>query len=410
MVIAAGSPSGGRPVEPQVKTCYRGIMTEIESELRSQTAYPVWLEIDLDRIRGNYRVVRAMVPAKIHILCVVKDDAYGHGMVRVARALQDEGADWFALTDIREAVALRQAGIRGHMLVLGDTAPNDAGTAVDQGIALSISGAEAARDLLKHTAGRLLTVHLRVDTGMGCSGVLAENALEVLHQLAALHGLQVEGIYSHFSCADSDESYSSMQLRRFEKLLHQATIEEICPPVVHLCNSAGLLTMKTSFFDGVRIGLLLYGLSPLEGVPIAGLKPAMSLKSRIIACKQVPAGYGIGYGRTYLTYRSTRIAFLPVGYAHGYPRLLSNKASVIVRGRRAPVIGRIGMDQTTIDVTDIQDAVAGDEAVLMGEVGSQRITAGDLGSMAQSISYEILSTIGRLVPHVYLDKADSSAE
>lgn len=381
-------------------------MVKQENRLDSRFGRPTWLEIDLERIRGNYRIVRAMVPGKTHVLCVTKDDAYGHGALHVARVLQEEGADWFALSTLQEAVELRQAGIKGRLLVLNDAVPSDVPVAVEQGITLSVPDEETARGLLADSAGRGLTVHLKVDTGMGRDGVLVESSLDALRHLHALKGLNVEGIYSHFSCADSDESYSSMQLRRFEKILHQATVEGIRPPMVHLCNSAGLLTMKGALFDGVRIGLLLYGLSPLEGVPIAGLKPAMSLKSRIVACKQVPAGYGIGYGRTYLTYRPTTVALLPVGYADGYSRSLSNKASVIIRGKRAPVIGRVMMDLTTVDVTDIHDAAIGDVAVLMGEADGQRITAGDLGSLAHSISYEVLSTVGRLVPHVYLDKGD----
>jgi len=368
-----------------------------------QFGRPTWLEIDLACVRGNYHVIRGMVPAKTHILCVVKDDAYGHGAVDVTRVLQEEGANWFALATLEEALELRRAGIKGHMLVFGSVPASGVQEAIAQNITLSVPNDDVVRELVGAAAGKQLTVHLEVDTGMGRGGVLAEGALNVLHKLNGIKGLEVEGIYSHFSCADSDESYSSMQLRRFEKILHQSTVEGIRPPVAHFCNSAGILTMKTATFEGVRPGLLLYGCSPIEGVPIVGLRPAMSMKSRLIAFKQVPAGYGISYGRSYLTYKPTTVGILPVGYTDGYSRMLSNKASVLIRGKRAPVIGRVTMDQIMIDLSDVQGVTVGDEAVLMGEAGNQHITAGDLGSLAQTISYEVLSTVGKLVHRVYRD-------
>lgn len=363
-----------------------------------------WVEIDLARIRDNYHVIRGLVPSKTRIICVVKDDAYGHGSVPAARVLQQEGADWFALATLEEALELRQAGIKGRMLVLGSVPVSGIQEAIARNITLTISNEDVAHELVEAVSGHVLTVHLKVDTGMGRGGILADGALDMLHRLAGAKGLNVEGIYSHFSCADSDESYSSMQLRRFEKLLHQLAVEGIRPLIAHFSNSAGILTMKAAMLDAVRPGLLLYGLSPLEGVPIDGLRPAMSMKARIVALKQVPAGYGIGYGRSYLTYKTTVVGILPVGYADGYPRMLSNKASVLIHGRRAPVIGRVSMDQTTIDLSDVPEARVGDEAVLMGEAGNQRITAGDLGSLAQSISYEILSTVGNLMRREYHDR------
>jgi len=374
-----------------------------------QFGRPTWLEIDLACVRGNYHVIRGMVPERTHVLCVVKDDAYGHGAVHVARVLQEEGADWFAFATLEEALELRRAGIKGRMLVFGYVPASGVQEAIAQGIALSIPNDDVAQELVEAASGKQLTVHLKVDTGMGRGGVLAEGALGVLHRLNGVKGLDVEGIYSHFSCADSDESYSSMQLRRFEKVLHQSAVEGIRPPIAHLCNSAGILTMKAAILEGVRPGLLLYGCSPIEGVPIAGLRPAMSMKSRVTAFKQVPAGYGISYGRSYLTYKPTTVGILPVGYTDGYSRMLSNKASVLIHGKRAPVIGRVTMDQTMIDLSDIPDVKVGDEAVLIGEVGNQRITAGDLGSLAQTISYEVLSTVGNLVRHVYRDQPKPEA-
>ena len=370
-----------------------------------QLGRPTWLEIDLACVRGNYHVIRGMVPERTHVLCVVKDNAYGHGAVHVARVLQEEGADWFALATLEEALELRRAGIKGRMLVFGYAPASGVQEAIARGITLSIPNDDVARELVGAASGKQLTVHLKVDTGMGRGGVLAEGALEVLYKLNDLKDLKVEGIYSHFSCADSDESYSSMQLRRFEKVLHRSTVEGIRPGIAHFSNSAGILTMKAATFEAVRPGLLLYGCSPIEGVPIAGLRPAMAMKSRLIALKQVPAGYGISYGRSYLTYKPTTVGILPVGYTDGYSRMLSNKASVIIHGRRAPVIGRVTMDQTMIDLSDVQGVTVGDEAVLMGEVGDQRITAGDLGSLAQTISYEVLCTVGRLVRRVYRDRS-----
>lgn len=380
-------------------------MKTLDSDERREFGRPTWLEVDLERIRDNYHVIRGLVPSKTRILCVVKDDAYGHGAERVATVLQEEGADWFALSTLEEALELRGAGIVGHMLVFGTVPADGVRAAIEQDIALSVPNDGAAAEFASVVpAGKRLKVHLKIDTGMGRNGVLSDEAPIVLRTLNDMRRLQTEGIYSHFSCADSDESYSSMQLRRFEKVLHQATVEGIRPPIAHLSNSAGILTMKSAMFDGVRPGLLLYGCSPIEGVPIEGLRPAMSLKTRLVGFKTVPLGYGISYGRTYLTYRPTMVGILPVGYADGYSRMLSNKSSVLIRGKRAPVIGRVTMDQTMIDLTEVPGVACGDEVVLMGESGDQRITAGDLGSLAQTISYEILCTVGKLVPRTYRDK------
>ncbi|HWQ21543.1 MAG TPA: alanine racemase, partial [Clostridia bacterium] len=295
-------------------------------------------------------------------------------------------------------------------LVFGYVPASGVQEAIAQHITLSVPNDDVARELVEAADGKRLSVHLKVDTGMGRGGVLAEGAMSVLRNLSGMSDVDVEGIYSHFSCADSDESYSSMQLRRFEKILHQATVEGMRPPLAHFCNSAGILTMKAATFEGVRPGLLLYGCSPLEGVPITGLRPAMSMRTRVIALKEVPAGYGISYGRSYLTYKPTTVGILPVGYTDGYSRMLSNKASVLICGKRAPVIGRVTMDQTMIDVSDVRGVKVGDEAVLMGEAGSQRITAGDLGSLAQTISYEVLCTVGKLVRRVYSDRPDPESE
>lgn len=364
-----------------------------------------WLEIDLGRIRGNYHVIRRLVPSKTRILCVVKDDAYGHGAERIAAVLQEEGADWFAVSTLDEALELRSAGIAGHMLVFGSVPVDGVDISIEQDIALTVPNDATALEFASAVpAGKHLKVHLKIDTGMGRNGVLSDEAPAVLRAITEMRKLQTEGIYSHFSCADSDESYSSMQLHRFEKVLHQATVEGIRPPIAHLSNSAGILMMKSAMFDGVRPGLLLYGCSPIEGVPIEGLRPAMSLKTRLVGFKTVPLGYGISYGRTYLTYRPTVVGILPVGYADGYSRMLSNKASVLIRGKRAPVIGRVTMDQTMVDLTEVPGVACGDEVILMGESGDQRITAGDLGSLAQTISYEMLCTIGKLVPRTYRDK------
>jgi alanine racemase len=369
---------------------------------------PTWLEIDLARIRGNYSTVRDLVPVQTHIMCVLKDDAYGHGAVRVAGALQEAGADWFALTTLEEALKLRNAGITGRMLVFGNVPKTAVPLAIRHHIAMSIPSQDAGQEMSTSAGHERVTVHLKVDTGMGRAGVLADGAMDALRSLHELENVDVEGLYSHFSCADSDASYSSMQFRRFEKLLHQATVEGIRPPIAHISNSAGILTMKQAMLEAVRPGLLLYGLSPLEGVPIPGLKPALSFKTRVVACKEVPAGYGISYGRTYLTFKPTLVALLPVGYSDGYSRMLSNKASVLIRGRRAPVIGRVTMDIVMVDVSDVPGVRVGDEVVLIGEAGGQRITAGDLGSLMRSISWEVLTLVGKLVPRVYLD-GDSPA-
>ncbi len=358
-----------------------------------------WVEIDLAALRHNLAQVHNRMSAHTQILGVVKSDAYGHGMLPVARELAAGGVDFLAVSKFWEAQELQASGIRLPILVLSGIEPPEMDEAIRQQVRPAVFRLDHA-ELISKKACSLNTkakIHLKIDTGMGRLGVPWEKVPTFLDDLLALPGIHLEGILSHFAVADEpDKTYSEHQLSRFREILR--VLAGCGHPVryAHIANSAGLLDLPHAHFQLVRPGIMLYGSSPSQELHSpAELKPVMSFKSKMLQLKEVPAGQPIGYGRTFTTDKLTRIATIPVGYDDGYPRVLSNRGQVLVHGRRAPLIGRVSMNLITIDITSVPNAREDDEVVLLGRQNNDRITAEEIAELCGTISYEIYCNIGR---------------
>jgi alanine racemase len=367
------------------------------------------IEIDLAALRYNFSKVRELVGASTAVLGVVKSDAYGHGMLPVARELENLGVEYLGVSNCREAVTLRQGGLKAPILLLLGVEEDELAHVIQHGltptiyrsdVAMAVSAAALAAD-------SKIPVHLKIDTGMGRLGVPFAEAGKFLELIKSLEGIRVEGLLSHFASADEhDKSFSNKQLERFRRILTQAQNIGLNPRYAHIANSAGVIDLPDSYLQLVRPGLMLYGGPPSQELhhPIP-LRPLMTLKTRVLQLKEVPAASPIGYGCTYTTSRPSLIATLPVGYDDGYDRLLSNKGEVLVRNRRAPVVGRISMCLTTIDVTDIPEVQTDDEVVLLGKQGEEQITADDIAAKISTINYEIFCNLGGYRKKVFLNSS-----
>jgi alanine racemase len=364
---------------------------------------PTWAEIDLSAVEFNFKQVRRVVGKGINIMAVVKANAYGHGTVEVSRVLESCGVDYLGVATTDEAVRLRDHGIKTPVLVLGSVLPGEVAVAVDKDITLTLCGDElldAVRKAAKN--GKRLKAHIKIDTGMGRVGIWHENAIEYVKKISAEKGISLEGVYTHFSSAGRDDFFTTHQIEAFEKLIADIEKAWIKIPLKHAANSIATVDFKRSHLNLVRPGLVMYGMYPKHTFPkLIKLKPALSLKTRIVFIKDTPPGRSISYGRTFITQRHTRIATLPIGYADGYPRKLSNHGEVLVRGQRAKVVGKVTMDQTMIDVGGIKNASVGDEVVLIGKQGLDEIRAETLARTADSIAYEVVCGISNRVPRIY---------
>lgn len=357
--------------------------------------------IDLDALEYNFGQVQRLVGPDVRVCGVVKANAYGHGAVSIARTLLRAGAHAFAVTSLDEAREIREAGIQAPLLVLSGVAPEQAAEAIRLGIVPVVWDEAQLRALAESIpTGTTLPVQLKFDTGMRRLG--ADDAAGLIAAARALP-VRVEGVFSHLACADEPGHPSVREQREaFESAVAAVKAAGLDPGIRHLANSAGALADPGTHFDMVRTGLLLYGCVPGRADASLGpldLKPVMELKTRILHIKNTPAGAGVGYGWTFRTPRETRLAVLPVGYGQGYPRALSNRAEVSVRGRRAPVVGAVSMDHTTIDVTDVEGAARGDEVTLWG--GPEGPPVMDLAERAGTIGYELLTRIPRDAPRIY---------
>ncbi|MEG0766543.1 MAG: alanine racemase [Clostridia bacterium] len=346
--------------------------------------------VSLAAIAHNTRVLRAQVPSCARLLAVVKADAYGHGAEAVSRTVLENGCDMLAVAIAEEGVALRMCGVRAPILVLGAMEDVSARAVAEYGLIQTVFTTDAVRLLgeAAHKTGRTVAVHMKLDTGMGRIGVQTPQEAEALAQcIKATAGLCLTGAFTHFATADdADDTYLRRQCARFEAFA--APLRAQNPGMVlHAANSATILRYPSLSYDMVRAGIVLYGAPPVScALPLV---QAMRWHTRAVHVKTLAPDEGVSYGRTYTTARETRVMTLPVGYADGYRRALSNRAQVLVRGRRAPVIGRVCMDQTMVDVTDIPDAQVGDEAVLLGAQGTDCISAQELAEWADTISYEM---------------------
>jgi len=362
---------------------------------------PTWAEVNLNNLEHNFKEVKSLLSARIKILVTVKADAYGHGLIPVAKRLAACRVDYLGVASIDEGIKLRKAGVKTPILLLGLILKKDipalftyclTPTVCDQEMASAIN-ARAAK--LK----KKISLQIKVDTGMGRIGVLPNAALKLVQDIHKLKHIAIEGIFTHFAFADLNRKFTNDQINLFKQLVDDLKKSGIFIPLAHAANSIGLLDYKDSHFTMVRPGLVIYGLYPKDRLAIK-LKPVLSLKTRIVFSKRVPAGSGISYGRTYITERPSRIVTLPIGYGDGYPRNLSNLAWLLIGGRRFRIAGRICMDQIMVDVGNFQPKI-GDEVVLIGEQGKQKITAEELADLSGTIPYEIVCGLGSRIPRVY---------
>lgn len=366
-----------------------------------------WVEIDLAALRHNFMQARSRLGPETCIVGVVKSDAYGHGMIPVARELVGCGASFLAVSKFWEARELHEAGLKVPVLVLLGVEPAEMREAVELEVRPVVFRLDHVRLLsaVSVRVGRPVRIHLKVDTGMGRLGAPWEQVPSFLDEALALPGIELEGVLSHFAVADeADKTYCDCQLDRFAGVL-KLLADRGCPVAyAHIANSAGLLDLQHAHFHMARPGIMLYGAQPSDVLlRPAPLKPVMSFKSRILQLKDVPKDHPIGYGRTYTTPGPARIATIPVGYDDGYSRLLSNRGQVLIRGRRSPVVGRVSMNLITVDVSHIPSAAEDDEVVLMGDQGPERITADEIAHWCSTISYEVLCSIGRNHHKVFLN-------
>jgi alanine racemase len=364
---------------------------------------PTWLEVDLEAIAHNVRRVVEMVGPQVAVMAVLKADGYGHGMVRVARTALNNGARYLGVASINEGAVLRRAGITTPVLILGYTPAWQARELVLNGLSATVFGLDVARALsvAAKELDRQVQLHIKVDTGMGRLGLLPEDVLPFVLDLQSLPNLVLEGIFTHFSVADSDADYTRWQMERFHRVLDALAPAGVEFPRVHAANSAAILTLPESHFSMVRLGIAMYGLDPSQQVPCPpDFRPALAFKTQIAQVKELPPGSFVSYGNTYQTVGVQRIAVIPVGYADGFRRAPRHWGEVLVRGRRAPIVGRVCMDQTMIDVTAIPDARQGDEVVLIGEQGGEQLTTEEVAERLGTINYEVVSEILARVPRV----------
>jgi len=338
------------------------------------------------------------------VLAVVKADAYGHGAVPVARALMERGVQRFGVATVEEGISLRVAGIDASILVMGALLPEQCADAIAHRLTPIIHDVQFARSFADAlgAAKAPYPVHLKVDTGMGRLGIMPYEVLDVLGA-APFRRLKVEGLMTHLADADNaDPTYTTIQLEQFHSLVGQVKAAGADIPLAHAANSAAILFHPSSHFTMVRPGIMLYGYhtaSHHDSVP--DLRPVLNLTTRVVHVRTLAPGQSVSYSRSFTATRPTTVGVLPIGYGDGYNRQLSNRGAVLIKGRRAPIVGRICMDMTIVDVTHIPEVVPGEEAVLIGQQGALRLTAGHVAMWAQTIPYEVLCAIGRRVPRVY---------
>lgn len=364
------------------------------------------IEVDLDAYANNLQVVRERIPKDCGILAIVKADAYGMGAVRVSQRALAEGAAMLGVATVEEGKALREEGIQAPILVMVHPPQDALSTALEHRLTLMISDLQTADRLgdLARKVKKVALIHCEVDTGMGRQGISADKAAGILQDLTRISNIDIEGIATHFPSADdASDPFTQNQIRSFRQLLKQLDKGGIPYEMVHAANSAAIVNFPNSAFDLVRPGIMAFGVWPAVTQPSDNpLKPVARWTSQIVLIKDLPGGASISYDRTFKAEGPMRAASIPVGYADGYRRKLSNRAEVLIRGQRCPVRGNICMDSMVVDVTHVKGAAVGDEVTLMGQDGEARITVEELADKADTIAYEILTGIGPRLPRVYI--------
>ncbi|MBA7484572.1 MAG: alanine racemase [Spirochaeta sp.] len=366
-----------------------------------------WAEVDLDALAANIHSYRHHVGKGVAIIAVVKANAYGHGAVAVSRAALEAGASRLAVHRLEEGIELRQAGISCPILIMGYTPVSNATLVVAHQLTAAVTTREFARALnaraLNDRAETPIPIHIKVDSGMGRFGLLPGEAADFAAGLGDLRSIKIEGIFTHFATADAlDQFHMQRQLAVFKGVLAEIESRGLKIAIRHACNSAAAMTLPEGRFEAVRPGLSLYGMVPSsEWPPPFALQPVLSLKSRVVRLRTLAAGSSIGYGRTYVTKEPTRVALLPVGYGDGYHRLISGRGAVLLKGKRAPILGRVSMDQIVVDVSAIPGVELEEEATLLGGEGDAAISAEEIAGWAQTINYEITTSLLPRVARLY---------
>lgn len=371
---------------------------------KNMTYRPTWAQINLKNLAFNFRQIKRVVGRKIKVLAAVKANAYGHGMVEVSRKLEESGVDYLGVASIDEALVLRKAKIKTPIIVLGIAfSKKEMQLAWKFKITLTVTDYKYAKILNSQIPlGKQLKIHVKVDTGMGRLGIWHQEAKEEILKISKLERLNIEGVYTHLPSADTDLGFSRLQMRIFAALIDELKKNKVSIKIAHAANSVAACRISNPCFNMIRPGIMLYGIYPDAKVKnVIKLKPVLSLKTQITHLKEVDAGRSISYGRTYITNRKTKIATLPIGYADGYVRALSNKAKVIIRGRKFPVVGRVCMDQAMVDVGINSKVKKGDIVILIGSEAKQKISAEDLAFICDTIPYEITCWISSRVPRVF---------
>ncbi len=368
-----------------------------------------WAEISLDNIAHNIREIRRITGKNAEIMGVVKADAYGHGVMEVAKTLLENGASRFAVSMLDEAIQLRRAGIEVPILILGYTDPRRANEIIENDVTQSVFSHDLAQALSDEAVrqGKKVKIHIKIDTGMSRIGFLpGYSAVKNVVEISRLPNIIIEGLFTHFATADEkNREYTNTQFERFMSICCELQRIGIHIPVKHCANSAAIIEYPEMHLDMVRPGIILYGMYPSDDVNKAkiDLKPAMTLKANVIMVKEVEKNTSISYGRIFTTGRTSKIATIPIGYADGFNRMLSNKGKVLINGEFAPVVGRVCMDQCMVDITDIGSNVeVGDEVVLIGAQGQNNITAEDVAQTIGMINYELVCIVGKRIPRAFV--------
>ena len=375
------------------------------------STYRVCAQIDLDAFEHNVLEIKNKLSDDSRLMGVIKMNAYGHGSGVLGKELERLGASWFAVACVDEGIELRRAGLTLPILVLGFTSSDQYAQLLEYDITPTVFSYEmaCAMNETAKTKGAVLNVHVKLDTGMGRIGFWAdEESLEAICRIQALEFINIEGLFTHFACADMNSNdakeVTALQRERFIWMSRQLKAKGVDIKLHHCANSAGIMNGKDFHEDMVRAGIILYGLYPSDEVDKTALdlKPVMSLKSHITYIKTLQPGQGISYGYTYVTEKETVVATIPVGYGDGYPRQLSNQGSVLIRGHKVPIIGRVCMDQFMVDITGYTDICEGDEVTLFGYDGDAQISVEEVAALAGSFNYEFVCDVGRRVPRAYM--------
>jgi alanine racemase len=365
-----------------------------------------WAEIDLDAIAFNAAGLKARAGGEAELMVTVKANGYGHGAVPVARAAMEGGATRLAVHRALEGVQLRQAGVTAPILIMGYTMPAESERVVRWNLTPTVNSKRQAEALSQAAVaqGKTLPVHVKVDTGMSRYGLLPDEVLDFVRFLSTLPGLLLEGLYSHHCVADlADKTFTHCQFDTYMDVVERLEKAGFVFPLKHVANSATTLDLPEMALDMVRCGIALYGLRPSDEVePAIPLRPALTLKSRVARVRTLPTGTSISYGRTFTTTEPTRVALVPVGYGDGYHRILSNRGAVLIREQRAPIVGRVCMDQFVVDVSHVPTVLLHDEVVLIGQQGKEHIPAEEVAGWAETINYEVTTSLLPRVVRMYV--------